>query len=171
MRPAPVLFAAALAAFLSDPAVAAPAKLSMPEGPVILTVTGGISRTNDQGAAHFDLDMLKSLETREIRTSTIWTEGKHVFTGVPLEALVEALGATGVSISATAINDYSVDIPAGDVVEGGPILAYLMDGQPMSRRQKGPLWVIYPYDDTAEYRTEVIYSRSIWQVDRMTIKD
>jgi len=36
-------------------------------------------------------------------------------------------------------------------------------------REKGPLWVIYPYDSDAKFRTEVIYSRSIWQLDRLAI--
>jgi len=39
----------------------------------------------------------------------------------------------------------------------------------MSVREKGPLWVIYPYDSDAKFRTEVIYSRSIWQLDRLAI--
>ena len=57
-----------------------------------------------------------------------------------------------------------------DAVEEGPIVAYEMDGKLMSRRDKGPLWLIYPYSSNAEYRTEVIYSRSIWQLDRMAIR-
>ena len=63
--------------------------------------------------------------------------------------------------------DYAVTIPTSDAVEGGPIIAYEMDGKPMSRRDKGPLWVIYPFDDSAKYRTETIYSRSIWQLNRI----
>jgi hypothetical protein len=42
-----------------------------------------------------------------------------------------------------------------------------MDGKTMSVRDKGPLWIIYPYDSSADYRTEVVYSRSIWQLDRI----
>jgi hypothetical protein len=38
----------------------------------------------------------------------------------------------------------------------------------MSVRDKGPLWVIYPYDSD-DYRSEVIYSRSIWQLDRLEV--
>jgi hypothetical protein len=70
---------------------------------------------------------------------------------------------------ATAINDYSVEIPLSDAVEGGPIIAYLMDGEEMSIRDKGPLWVIYPYDSDADFRSEVVFSRSIWQLDRLEI--
>ena len=60
-------------------------------------------------------------------------------------------------------------MPLTDAVEGGPIVAYRMDGETMSVRDKGPLWIVYPYDSDADYRTEVIYSRSIWQLDRIEV--
>ena len=44
-----------------------------------------------------------------------------------------------------------------------------MNGEIMSLRDKGPLWVIYPYDQNAAYRSEVTYSRSIWQLDRIEV--
>ena len=62
-----------------------------------------------------------------------------------------------------ALNDYAVDLPVADAVEGGPIVAYKMNGQPMSVREKRPLWIIYPYDDKAQRQSEACYPRSIWQ--------
>ncbi|MGR3607464.1 MAG: oxidoreductase, partial [Sulfitobacter sp.] len=43
-------------------------------------------------------------------------------------------------------------------------------GSLMSRRGKGPLWIVYPYDNNPSYKTETIYSRSIWQMDRIAVK-
>lgn len=149
---------------------AAAQNLPDPAGPVVLTVDGAVSRTNADGVAAFDLDMLRAIGAADITTETIWTPGSHVFTGVPLVRLLDHLGATGTTIEAMAINDYLVQIPVSDAIEGGPILAWAMDGETMSRRDKGPLWVIYPFSSSSDYRTEVIYSRSIWQLDRMTIK-
>ncbi|WP_428515248.1 molybdopterin-dependent oxidoreductase [Roseovarius sp.] len=145
--------------------------LPLPEGRVLLTVSGDIEMTNDGEAATFDLEMLRALGESEIKTDTIWTPGDHVFTGVRLKTLLDHLGADGSTIEATAINDYSVSIPMADATEGGPIIAYAMDGKELSRRDKGPLWVIYPFSSSSDYRTEVIYSRSIWQLDRITIKE
>ena len=104
-------------------------------------------------------------------TSTIWSEGTHTFQGVSLKVLADRLGIDGATLRATAINDYSVDIPLTDAVEGGPIVAYKMDDATMSVRDKGPLWIVYPYDSDAAYRSEVIYSRSIWQLDRIEALD
>jgi hypothetical protein len=111
--------------------------------------------------------MLEALAATTIETSTIWTDGVHSFQGVSLAVLSERLGISGTNLRALAVNDYAVEIPLSDAVENGPIIAYKMDGKTMSVRDKGPLWIIYPYDSSADYRTEVVYSRSIWQLDRI----
>lgn len=79
------------------------------------------------------------------------------------------MGASGDTIRAVALNDYAVSIPTADAVEGGPIVAYARNGEEMSIRDKGPLWIIYPFDDNETYKTEEYYSRSIWQLDRIEL--
>ena len=149
--------------------VRAQASLEMPQGAELLVVSGEISQTNVGETAVFDRDMLVELGGTKIQTTTIWTEGVQEFEGVALDRLLAELGVTEGTLRATAINDYTVEIPVSDAVEGGPIIAYSVDGKPMSVRDKGPLWVIYPYDSGAQYRSEVIYSRSIWQLDRIEV--
>ncbi len=146
------------------------AELPVPEGEVILTVSGAIAETNMDGTAVFDLDMLKQLPESSFSTSTIWTEGEVEFRGVLLADLLDTVAAEASTIHAIALNDYAVDIPTSDAVIDGPIVAYEMNGKAMSIRDKGPLWIVYPYDSDAQYRTELIYSRSIWQLDRMDIR-
>ncbi|SNS70984.1 molybdopterin-dependent oxidoreductase [Antarctobacter heliothermus] len=162
------LFAAACAAlFTLTPAAAQ--ELPEPQGKVVLTVTGNIARTNGGRAARFDLDMLRAIGETRVVTDTIWTTGDLVFAGVELVDLLDYLDAAGDDLGARAINDYAVTVPIADAVEGGPIIAYEMDGKTMSRREKGPLWLIYPYASSSDYRTEVIYARSIWQLDRLIV--
>lgn len=144
--------------------------LPQPEGEVVLTLTGRLGVTNNGDAAVFDLAMLQAMDPVRIETTTIWTEGPQVFEGVPLARLLAEVGAGGSIIAASALNDYTVEIPLSDVVPGGPILAYAQNGEPLSVRDKGPLWVVYPYDAKAEYQSEVIYARSIWQVKRMEFR-
>ncbi len=155
-------------AFCAVPALAD--DLEVPLGDVILTVSGDIETTNKPGAAAFDLEMLEALGREDITTSTIWTSGVSTFTGVPLVTLLEFLGVERGMLEATAINNYSVTIPVSDAVEGGPIIAYRRDGAYMSLREKGPLWIVYPYDQSTAYQSEVIYSRSIWQLDRIAVE-
>ena len=142
--------------------------LALPQGEVMLSVTGQIGHGNADGAANFDLEMLKAMEPVSISTSTIWTDGVHTFTGVSLKRMVDHLGiTTAETLQMTAVNDYMVEVPVADAVEGGPILAYEMDGKPMSVRDKGPIWLIYPFDSERRYQTEVYYTRSIWQLNRI----
>lgn len=140
-----------------------------PTGEVLLTVTSPMADQAEAEAVQFDLEMLQELGTVEFETSTIWTQGVQTFEGVPLSALVESLGMSGTTLRATAINDYAVDIPISDAVEDGPIIAYKLNGEEMSVRDKGPLWIVYPYDSKKEYQSEVVYSRSIWQLDRIEV--
>lgn len=142
----------------------------VPSGSVILTVGGAVNAANVDDTLQFDYESLSAFDATIIETSTIWTEGTHVFEGVSLHKLAEYLGVTDGMILATAFNDYVVSIPVSDAVEGGPILAYLMDGEKMSVREKGPLWVIYPYDSNSDYRSEVTFTRSIWQLKRLEIE-
>jgi hypothetical protein len=131
--------------------------------PVILTVTGL------EEVAEYRLSDLEALGLWTVETSTIWSDGVQDFVGVSLLALLQDLGVTEGAFMARAINDYAVEVPVSDAVENGPIIAHHRNGEPMSIRDKGPLWLIYPYDQNAEYRSEVIYSRSIWQLDRIEI--
>ena len=146
-------------------------ELTVPSGEILLTVSGAVPVTNEGEAARFDMDMLRSLGETSFTTATPWTDGQQTFSGVPLKALVDLLEIPGGTLSATAINDYAVDIPVSDAVENGPIIAYLRNGEEMSVRDKGPLWIVYPYDSKEEYRAEVIYSRSIWQLDRIVVAE
>jgi len=118
----------------------------------------------------FDVTRLRALGVTRMRTGTIWTDGVNDFTGSRLKDIVDYLGLTGGTIKALALNDYSVDIPVSDAVEDGPILAYEMDNAPISVRDKGPLWIVYPFDAKPEYRSEVIYTRAIWQLERFEVR-
>lgn len=122
---------------------------------------------HNEDVIELDMADLKALGETEIVTTTIWTEGKQTFTGVSLSDFLEEFGVTEGELIATAINDYEIVIPVADAVDGGPIIAYLHNGMPMSLRSKGPLWIVYPYDSDARYQSEVVYSRSIWQLDRL----
>lgn len=152
------------------PSFATAGTLPEPTGPVILTVSGAIGNTNGDGVARFDLDMLRALSPREFSTTTIWTEGVQDFVGVPMQAVLEAVDAQGTMIAARAVNDYEVQIPVEAWDDKGPVLAFQRGGTLMTVRDKGPLWVVYPYDSSPDLQTEVIYSRSIWQLDRIEIQ-
>ena len=138
-------------------------------GETVLTISGAVGASETGDSWEFDMDGLKALPSASFETTTTWTEGDQRFDGVPLVVLMEHVGASGNALRAVALNDYAVSIPMTDSVQGGPIVAYLRNGEEMSVRDKGPLWIIYPFDDNDSYKTEEYYSRSIWQLDRIEV--
>lgn len=161
------VLALAVATLLQGPAHAAP--LPEPAGQVILDIAGAIATTNGDGTARFDMAMIDALPQRETVTTTPWYDGPQTFSGPLLRDLLAAVGATGSTLRVVAINDYAVDIPVSDSVDFPVILASRHGGEPMSVREKGPLFVVYPFDEVPALVNEMYFSRSAWQVRRIEV--
>lgn len=136
------------------------------EAAEVLLSIGGLTGA---GGPRLDLDRaaLEAMPQTAFRTSTTWTAGVHEFRGVALADFIAALGAGGSQITLRAANDYAITLPMADVTPGAPLLALTIDGAPMSLRDKGPVWLVYPYDADARWRTEETYARSIWQLTQI----
>lgn len=146
----------------------------LPQSEIVLTVSEQETLGNRQGgSAAFSIDMLRALPQETFETSTIWTQGIRKFKGVPLSELLDHVEtndeADPANILATAANDYSVIIPFPKQGDLYPIVAYEMDDALMTLRGKGPLWIVYPFDADKEYQTETVYSRSIWQLEKIEL--
>src|SRR5213594_4274880 len=102
------------AALLVTANFAGAASLPVPGDKPILTVTGKISVTNQDGTAQFDRAMLEALGETSFSTSTPWYKEPVKFEGVPLAKLLDAVGATGDRIVSVALNDYSAEMPIED---------------------------------------------------------
>lgn len=145
------------------------AGLGAPKGAVLLTVSGEISSQNSEVGARFDREMLRDLDWREVRTFTSFTQGEQVFAGPTLASLLAAVGATGTTLQATAINDYSVAIPVEHANAHDVILAMDRNGAPMRVRDKGPIWVVYPLSES-DAAKQTFDQEMIWQLDRLTVR-
>ena len=146
------------------------AALDRPAGKVILTVTGTLSVRNEADAAVFDMALLEQLPQHSFSTKTPWYPEARKFSGVLLTDLLKAVGAQGTSLKAVALNDYRVEIPVEDLVRHGAMIASQLDGKPIAVRDKGPLLIIYPFDDKPELRTAAQYSRAIWQLRGLELR-
>lgn len=72
-------------------------------------------------------------------------------------------------IQVIVINDYLIIILVIDVVEGGFIVVYYLDGVFMLCCDKGLLWVVYLFDSDVKFCIEMIYLCSIWQFNKFEI--
>ena len=158
-----------IASFVASGIIAQESSLSPPESPIVLHVSERLMASAPERSFAFDIAGLESLGTIDIRTETPWTDGAVTFTGVRLRDILNAVRARGSTIVATALNDYSVTIPVEDADTYDVIVAIRQDGRLMSVRDRGPLWVIYPWSDRPELRNEVYYIRSIWQLKSLEI--
>lgn len=167
----PLMLVAALAvgAFAMTGSRVGADTLPAPTGEVLLTIDGAIGSHNADAGLELDMALLKSLPAISFETGTQWTEGKQTFTGVPVKAVLAAAQAQGASVSAVALNDYVIEMALDELEDDVPIIAYEIDGAPFSRRDKGPLWIVYPYDRDEKYRTEKTFGASIWQLVRLTV--
>ena len=145
-------------------------ELSKPAGKVLLTMSGNIQNTNEDGKAVFDIASLEKLGMVSFQTTSPWYDGRPTFTGVPVQKLMDYVGAKGTVVKVTALNDYTTIIPLNDFKKYNVILALKINGEYMRIRDKGPLFIVYPYDSIPELNNQIYYSRSAWQVSKMTIE-
>jgi hypothetical protein len=144
--------------------------LAAPVDKPILTISGDIGQTNVGEAAQFDRSMLENMGLVKIETTTPWYKGPVTFEGVPMDKLMAEVGAKGQRVVAYALNDYTTEIPMEDFAKHHAILALKRNGEYMPVRDKGPLFVVYPYDSDPELKSQIFYSRSAWQVARLVVK-
>lgn len=126
-------------------------------------IAGGLSRD-------FSVGELEALGMAAIETTTPWHDGKVRFEGVPLRSLMKHVGASGETAAVLALNNYRTEIPLSDFTAYPVILATRKDGRRMPVSDKGPLFVVYPFDAHKELSSEVYYSRAAWQVRSITIE-
>lgn len=144
--------------------------MDAPKERPILTISGKIGEKNAGDKARFDMKMLEALPQHSFTTRTPWYDRPVKFTGPLLSDVLAAVKASGTTISAIAINDYKITIPVSDTQKYKVLVARLLDDQPMPVREKGPLFVIYPFDSDADLRSSTYYERSIWQLKALDIQ-
>jgi len=145
--------------------------LDAPSGKVILTLSGLIGDGNQgKTKAEFDMAMLEKLPQHRLKTRTPWHEEVREYTGPRLRDVLAAVKSSGKTIRAIALNDYVVEIPMEDVEKYDVIVARLADGKPMTVREKGPLFIMYPFDSSETLQSPLYYGRAAWQLKAIEIR-
>lgn len=162
--------AAALLVFLLSTAAADGTRLPTPHDVPILAITGAIENTNQQDRALFDAAMFAGLPRRQLVTATPWYDAPRTFEGPLLRDLLAAVGATGRTLRIEALNDYAALVPASDAAAFDVIVADRIDGEPIPVRERGPLFMIYPFDQVPGLHAELYYQRSVWQIRSIEVQ-
>lgn len=130
---------------------------------VILTVKGPgcCQGKNEQ---NFTLKDLAALPQSTIVTQTPWTKEKSRYQGVQLGTLLKKLQISSGSVKIRALNDYWAAVPVAEAEKYKAILATHADGKALTRRNKGPVWLMLPLSDHPELNKEQYHSYMVWQV-------
>lgn len=135
----------------------------------MIALHGKLRHTNRAGQAQLDMAMLERLPQVSYSARTPWYTGPRRFTGPLLRDVLGLVGAQGRTLRVVALNDYQADLPADDAQRYDVLIARLLDDRPMPVRDKGPLLIIYPFDQHAELRTAVYYTRCVWQLKAIEV--
>jgi len=111
------------------------------------------------GRQEFLLAALKALGPEYLATVTPWTHEVQPFPGVTVARLLRA----------EALNRYGTELPPEDAATNGALLATRLDGAPMRVRDRGPLWLAFPWSQRPDLASPQVYERSIWQLRRVEI--
>lgn len=163
--PVPQIIRMVLTTLLVSIVLAGTARPGVAAGDALLVV-----RVAGQPDVAFDRAGLEALPQAEIMTATPWNETASLYRGPTLASVLEHLGVSGQTVRARALNDYAVDVPLEEAVRYGAILALQADGHYLRVRDKGPLFLMFPFDQRDELKTEVWYSRAIWQLHAIDVR-
>ena len=119
---------------------------------------------NDHARITVTEEDLLDLPQVTIETSTPWDEEVITFSGPTLKALLTRYNITEGELNLYASNRYQIQVPWDYIEDTTPIIANRMNGNPFSRRQRGPLWLIFPFDSDDRYRSYEVSAMSIWQL-------
>lgn len=118
----------------------------------------------------YDYQTLEAIKPTTVLTENDYVENLTVFSGPLLRDILQDLEIdANETLTMRALNDFAVTLPAKDAFEYDVILALTQDGERMSVREKGPIWVIYPMSDNPELQEDVYNSRLIWQLAEIEV--
>ena len=158
---------------------AAPAA-SASSGPVLLTVSGAIGKSN-RGAVDpaldqmlvkhgisfaeawtFDAAALHRLPKVTIRPTLEYDAKMHALHGPLLETVLQVAGVpdgASVSLGLRAVDGYNVVVSLADVRRYRMIVATHMDGRPLALGGLGPQWAVYEADSLPAFKDKPLKER------------
>jgi hypothetical protein len=132
---------------------------------VILTVNGQVKSPQT-----FSLADLDKLPQKKLTVMTPWYPDAQTFEGPLLRDVLKTAGLQGKTMKLRALNDYLITVPVSDIEKYDVILASRLNGKTMSVREKGPLFVMYPFEQHEEIRKTEYFSRCAWQLKQITLE-
>jgi hypothetical protein len=127
---------------------------------IILTLSGKASP-----AIQLDEERFAQMPQTSMTVQTPWYPGPQTFEGPLLRDVLKLAGIHSGNIKLTALNDYAITFPVSDAFQYDVILARKHNGKVMSVREKGPLFLMYPFHQHKELVKTQYFRRCSWQLN------
>lgn len=110
-------------------------------------------------------EQLEELGTYELETTTPWRDAPAVFSGVRLRDLLERNGLIDQEdLTVTAENGYKIVLERSVWVDYDPLLATRVDGNPHTRRDRGPIQLVFDMSSEPETGDVPFHKNWVWML-------
>lgn len=113
---------------------------------------------------------LEAMPQHRLVTHTLYDDGPQVFEGPLMRDILARAQIDGDMVVAIALNDYIADIPMRDFTDWDVIAALRQNGDRLSVRDRGPVWIVYPRDDDPRLRNGNYEYRWVWQLRELNVE-
>lgn len=182
------LFGTFIALGLIVSGVVSAQQLPEPSGPVVLTITGTVDKSNRGpfdpfmdallkshgvtgfgNAVAFDLPMLEALGMKSLTVRYPEWPKSYTFEGPLLRDVLMAVGSKGSTIRFLGLDGYEPEIPVTDAYDHDAVLAVKVDGRYLGIGDRGPVWLVYPRDTDPKLKG-MDDSKWLWAGFYMTVE-
>ena len=106
----------------------------------------------------------------EFETATPWTLGTHRYRGPTLKSVLAQQQVDSASaIDVAALNGYQQRVDLSLFAKVPLTLVRYQDDKPLTRRNKGPLWLLVPLSAHPDMDVSAIHNNMVWQVIRIEV--
>ncbi len=124
----------------------------------------------DKREITLDEAALAALPQVEFETATPWTLGTHRYRGPTLKSVLAAQQVDSASaIDVAALNGYQQRVDLSLFAKVPLTLVRCQDDKPLTRRNKGPLWLLVPLSAHPDMDVSAIHNNMVWQVIRIEV--
>ncbi|MGU5737399.1 hypothetical protein [Aeromonas caviae] len=124
----------------------------------------------DKREVTLDEAALAALPQVEFETATPWTLGTHRYRGPTLKSVLAAQQVDSASaIDVAALNGYQQRVDLSLFAKVPLTLVRYQDDKPLTRRNKGPLWLLVPLSAHPDMDVSAIHNNMVWQVIRIEV--
>ncbi|MBO9432455.1 molybdopterin-dependent oxidoreductase [Sulfitobacter sp. R18_1] len=139
--------------------------------PSLVSAEAVLTVATPEQSTSFTLEELLAMPQAVVVTSNDYVDRSAKFQGPLLRTILNMFGIDREEdLNMIALNDFTSTVPASDAFDYDVVLAVLRDGEPMTVRNKGPIWVIYPMDDNPELHNDTYNDRLVWQLKEISVE-